>query len=71
MDDRRSLPSSTAIRCFLVEISLHEVDVIVLRHVAVLLEIRSFVLRHGLYEIVDEFFWNERMTKVKFRDVWL
>ena len=49
----------------------HEGDVIVLGHTAVLLEIRSFVRRHGLEELVDDFIRDERVAKVKLGDIGL
>lgn len=50
---------------------LHEANVVILCQVSVLQEVRAVVLRHRLDKMLNNFVWNERVSKIKFRDIGL
>lgn len=50
---------------------LHKANVVVLAKVSVLEKIGAVMWRHGLNEMVDNLVRNERVSKIKLRDVWL
>lgn len=52
-------------------ILVHETDVVVLWHLAVLLQIRTPVLRHAFDQVVDHLVWDQRMSQIELCDVWL
>ena len=53
------------------QVVLHEADIIVLGQVAVLLQIRPFVCGHALHQVVDYFVRDQRVAQVKLGDVGL
>ena len=50
---------------------LHEGDIIVLGQILIILSASTWMLRHGLDHLFDNFVWNERVSKIHFGDVWL
>ena len=50
---------------------VHECNVVKRRQMAVFYEGWSIVWRQCFHELIDDFIWDERVTEVDFRDVWL
>ena len=50
---------------------LHKANIVVLGKVPVLEKIGTLMWRHALNEMVDNLVRNERVPKVKLRDIWL
>lgn len=48
---------------------VHICDVVILRNFTVLLEIRTFMCWHCLYEVFDDLFWNEGVSKIQLSDI--
>ena len=50
---------------------LHEADVVVLGKLSVFQEVGTFVLRHCLDKMLDNFVWNKGVSQIQFRDIGL
>lgn len=68
--EMRSLPSS-AVTLLVLDHLFHEADVVELGQIPVLEKVRTFMLRHCLDQMFDDFVWNERMSEVELGNIWL
>lgn len=50
---------------------VHERDVVIFGDLAVLLRIGPVVFGHGHQQVINQFIWDQRVSQVQFRDVWL
>jgi hypothetical protein len=50
---------------------LHKSNVVILWNSSILLQIRTLVLWHGLQQLIDDFVWYQRVSKIELGHIWL